>query len=306
MRAAFVSITTVGVTVALLGTAHAQRGPLPSPMIKEGITEKISDHVSVIPDNSVVLVPNIAIVVGSKATFVVDTGLGAKNGEIVMREVGKVSTNSELYLATTHIHPEHDLGAHAFPANTRMVRSNDQVKEIAADRLETAKRFAGFSPEVGQLLQGADFRKADVTFDKEQIFDLGGVRVRAIAMGFNHTPGDTAFFVEPDGILVSGDVAMSALPAVGAESRTSTWLASMDRFAKLQPKRIVPSHGPMGDVSFVTNYRTYLIAVRDRTAAHKKEGKRLDDTIKLVQDELGGKYDRNRMAGAIRAAYNQP
>jgi len=74
--------------------------------------------------------------------------------------VAKVSKNSELYLATTHIHPEHDLGAHAFPANTKMVRSNDQVKEIAADRLETAKRFAGFSPEVGQLLQGADFRKA--------------------------------------------------------------------------------------------------------------------------------------------------
>ncbi|HVQ17180.1 MAG TPA: MBL fold metallo-hydrolase, partial [Vicinamibacterales bacterium] len=252
------------------------------------------------------LVPNIAIIVGSKATFVIDTGLGAKNGEIVMREVGKVSKNSELYLATTHIHPEHDLGAHAFPANTKMVRSNDQVKEIAADRLETAKRFAGFSPEVGQLLQGAEFRKADITFDKEQVVDLGGVRVRMIALGFNHTPGDTAFFVEPDAILVSGDVAMSALPAIGAESRISTWLASMDRFEKLKPKRIVPSHGPMGDVGFVTNYRAYLIAVRERTVAHKKAGKNLDDTIKLVQDDLGGKYDRNRMAGAIRIAYNEP
>ena len=65
MRATFVLIATVGVTVALLGTVQAQRGPLPSPMIKEGITEKISDHVYVIPDNSVVLVPNIALIVGS-------------------------------------------------------------------------------------------------------------------------------------------------------------------------------------------------------------------------------------------------
>ena len=306
MRAFLASIAAVGLFVAFLATVHAQRGPIPSPMIKEGITEKISDHVYVIPDNSAVLVPNVAIVVGSKATFVVDTGLGAKNGEIVMREVAKVSKNSELYLATTHIHPEHDLGAHAFPASTKMVRSNDQVKEIAADRLETAKRFAGFSPEVGQLLQGADFRKADITFDKEQVIDLGGVRVRLMAMGFNHTPGDTAFFVEPDAILVSGDVAMSALPAIGADSRISTWLASMDRFEKLKPKRIVPSHGPMGDVAFVTNYRAYLTAVRERAVAHKKEGKSLDETIKLVQDELGGKYDRNRMAGAIRVAYNQP
>jgi glyoxylase-like metal-dependent hydrolase (beta-lactamase superfamily II) len=293
------------VIVALAGVASAQRGPIPTPLIREGVTEKISDHVYVIPDNSAPLIPNVAIVVGNRATLVVDTGLGARNGEIILREVAKVSKNAELYLATTHIHPEHDLGAHGFPANTKMVRSNDQVKEIAADNLQTAKRFAGFSPAVGELLQGAEFRKADVVFDKEHNLDLGGVRVRLMAMGFNHTPGDTAFFVEPDGILVSGDVAMSALPAIGAESRISTWLTSMDRFEKLQPKRIVPSHGPMGDVSFVTNYRAYLTAVRERTIAHKKDGKTLDDTIKLVQDELGGKYDRNRMTGAIRVAYNE-
>jgi glyoxylase-like metal-dependent hydrolase (beta-lactamase superfamily II) len=306
MRISFVPLFALVLSLGAVNPGYTQRGPLPNPIIKEGVTEKISDHVYVIPDGSVVLVPNVAIIVGSRATFVVDTGLGARNGEVILREVAKVSKNSELYLATTHIHPEHDLGAHAFPANTKMVRSNDQIKEIAADKLETAKRFAGFSPAAGELLQGADFRKADIVFDKEQVIDLGGVRVRVIALGFNHTAGDTAFFVEPDGILVSGDVAMSALPAIGAESRISTWLASMDRFEKLQPKRIVPSHGPMGDISFVTNYRAYLIAVRDRTVAHKKAGKSLDETVKLVQDELQGKYDRNRMAGAIRVAYNEP
>jgi glyoxylase-like metal-dependent hydrolase (beta-lactamase superfamily II) len=292
-------------TIVAVVTLHAQRGPTATPMIKEGVTEKIAEHVYVIPDASAVLVPNVAIIVGDRATFVVDTGLGAKNGEVILREVAKVSKNKELYLATTHVHPEHDLGAHAFPPTTKMVRSSDQVKEIAADNLQTAKRFAGFSPAVAELLQGAEFRKADIVFEKEQTFDLGAVRVRAIAMGSNHTAGDTAFFVEPDAILVSGDVAMSALPALGADSRISTWLTSMDRFEKLQPKRIVPSHGPMGDISFVTNYRSYLTAVRDRTLAHKKEGKSLDDTVRLVQDELGSKYDRNRMAGAIRVAYNE-
>jgi glyoxylase-like metal-dependent hydrolase (beta-lactamase superfamily II) len=298
-------IVACALTGAAASVASAQRGPIAAPMVREGVTEKIADHVYVIPDASAVLVPNVAIIVGSRATLVIDTGLGAKNGEAILREVSKVRKNSELYLATTHIHPEHDLGAHAFPATTKMVRSQDQVKEIAEDNLQTAKRFAGFSPAVGELLQGAEFRKANIVFDKQQVFDLGGVRVQAIAMGLNHTRGDTAFFVEPDRILVSGDVAMSALPAVGAESRVSTWLASMELFEKLQPKRIVPSHGPMGDISFVTNYRSYLTAVRDRTLAHKKEGNSLDDTIKLVQDELGGKYDRNRMAGAIRAAYNE-
>ena len=292
-------------SATLVGGASAQRGPIPTPLIKEGVTEKISDHVYVIPDGSAPLIPNVSIIVGSRATFVVDTGLGARNAEVILREVAKVSKNSEMYLASTHIHPEHDLGAHGFPAATKMVRSNDQVKEIAADGLQTAKRFAGFSPAVGEMLQGAEFRKADVVFDKEQVFDLGGVRVRAMAMGFNHTSGDTAFFVEPDMVLVSGDVVMNAIPGVGPNSRIATWLASMDRFQKLQPKRIVPSHGPMGDLSFVTNYRTFLTTVRDRTAALKKEGKSVDDAVKLLQEELKGRYDPNRMAGTIRTAYNE-
>jgi glyoxylase-like metal-dependent hydrolase (beta-lactamase superfamily II) len=298
-------IIALVLTVSVAGAGLAQRGPIPTPLIKEGVTEKIADHVYVIPDGSAPLIPNVSIIVGSRATFVVDTGIGTRNADVILREVAKISKNSELYLATTHVHPEHDLGAHGFPANTKMIRSNDQVKEIAADGLQTAQRFAGFSPDVAEMLKGADFRKADITFDKEQVVDLGGVRIRAMAMGFNHTAGDTAFFVEGDGVLISGDVLMSVLPGVGPNSRITTWLTSMDRFEKLQPKRIVPSHGPMGDISFVTNNRTFLMTVRNRAAALKKEGKSVDETVKLLQDELGGKYDRNRMVGAIRAAYNE-
>ena len=85
----------------------------------------------------------------------------------------------------------------------------------------------------------------------------------------------------------------------------STWVTSLDRFEKLQPKRIVPSHGPMGDASMIADYRTFLTTVQARAAELKKQGRSLDDTVKLVQDELQGRYDRNRMAGAIRAAYNE-
>src|SRR5690242_11961202 len=70
--------------------APAAQASTAPPLIREGVTEKISDHVYVIPDNSVPLVPNVGIVVGSRATLVVDTGLGARNGATVMKEVAKV------------------------------------------------------------------------------------------------------------------------------------------------------------------------------------------------------------------------
>jgi glyoxylase-like metal-dependent hydrolase (beta-lactamase superfamily II) len=290
----------------LISPAFAQRGPLAPPMVKEGVTEKISEHVYVIPDGSVPLVPNVTIIVGSRGAFVVDTGLGARNGQAIMREVGKVSKNTELYLAATHFHPEHDLGAGGFPANTKMLRTRDQQEDIDEFGLQTAKQFASFSPLTGELLQGAEFRKADQLFDKDLTIDLGGVRVRLMAMGPNHTRGDIAFWVEPDRVLVSGDVVMSTMPGFGSPySKLSVWLQSLDRFEQLNPVRIVPAHGPMGDTSMIVRWKTLLTTVRARATALKKEGRTLDDTVKTIQDELQDKYPRNGMAGAIRAAYNE-
>ncbi len=65
--------------------------PPTPPLIREGATVKLTDHVWAIPDFNVGLVPNVGIVVGSKATLVVDTGLGPRNGEAIVREMKKLA-----------------------------------------------------------------------------------------------------------------------------------------------------------------------------------------------------------------------
>jgi glyoxylase-like metal-dependent hydrolase (beta-lactamase superfamily II) len=303
MRTSFVLITAACLSFT---PALAQRGPLQPPLIKEGVTEKVSEHVYAIPDGSVPLVPNIGIVVGATGTLVVDTGLGARNGEAIMREVAKVRKGGDLYLAVTHFHPEHDLGAGGFPASARMLRSRDQQADIDEFGLDTAKRFASFSPDTAELLKGAEFRKADQLFDKELTIDLGGARVRLLAMGPNHTRGDIAFWVEPDNVLLSGDVVMTTMPGFSSSySKLSTWLQSLNRFEQLKPVRVVPSHGPLGDASMIARWKTLMTTVQARAAELKKQGRTLDDTVKVIQDELQDRYPRNGLAGVSRAAYNE-
>jgi glyoxylase-like metal-dependent hydrolase (beta-lactamase superfamily II) len=294
------------IVTGLVVTPLAQRGPLQPPLIKEGVTEKVSEHVYAIPDGSVPLVPNIGIIVGSKGTLVVDTGLGARNGEAIMREVGKVRKSGDLYLAVTHFHPEHDLGAGGFPANTKMVRSRDQQADIDEFGLETSKRFASFSPDTAELLKGAEVRKADQFFDKELTLDLGGARVRLMAMGPNHTRGDIAFWVEPDNVLLSGDIVMTTMPGFSSPySKLSVWLQSLNRFEQMKPVRIVPSHGPIGDASMIVRWKTLMTTVQARATELKKHGRTLDDTVRTIQDELQDRYPRNGLAGVARAAYNE-
>ncbi|MEO6005657.1 MAG: MBL fold metallo-hydrolase [Opitutus sp.] len=278
-----------------------------NPVVREGVTEKISEHVYVIPDASMPLVPNVGIIVGSRSTFVVDTGLGRKNGEAVLREVKQLSPTAELYLGTTHFHPEHDLGAMAFPASTTLIRSADQVKDITEFGLQLANTFSKRSPFIADLLKDAEFRPATVTFEREKTVDLGGVTVRLIAMGANHTRGDTVFLVEPDHVLFSGDVVMRPQPSFASPYSTIRhWLESLEFLEGLHPAKLVPSHGPIGDTSLIADYRTYLTQVQTRTVELKKSGKSVDDCVQTVTAELQGTYrDQGRLAGAVRAAYSE-
>ena len=87
--------TTTGAAICLAAwaagmTLASAQAPPPDPLVKANATVKLSDHVYEIPDLNVGLVPNVGIVVGRRATLVVDTGLGRRNGETVVAEMNKV------------------------------------------------------------------------------------------------------------------------------------------------------------------------------------------------------------------------
>jgi glyoxylase-like metal-dependent hydrolase (beta-lactamase superfamily II) len=278
-------------------------------MVLPETTKQISPHVYAIPDTDTTQgLPNIGIIVGSRAALVVDTGMGNPNGALVYGEAQKLAPNHQLYLVTTHIHPEHDLGANAFPASTKMIRSKDEEKDIAENGLNTAHAFASRDAVNANLLKDAAFRKADITFDKEYTLDLGGgVQVRILAVGPDHTLGDTVTFVTPDAVLFTGDTAMRGQPAFTSPySSLNHWLGTLDQLEALHPKIVVPSHGPIGDAAFISGYRSYLTHVRDRAAALKRQSKSVDEAVAAITAEMQPQYpDAGRLGGAIRAAYKE-
>lgn len=300
------ALWSIAALAALLMLAQPLAAQTPAdPIVKTEGLRQVSPHIYIIPDNSVPLVPNVGFVIGERGILVIDTGLGPRNGSAVLEVAKELGGSRALYLVTTHFHPEHDLGAQVFPESTTLIRSNDQAKDIAEFGLQLAQVFARRSAINAELLKDADFRKANATFDRDYALDLGGVKVQLIAMGANHTRGDTAIWVESDRVLFSGDVAMRAQPVFASPYSTIRhWLSSLDRLEALKPAVIVPSHGPTGDAAFISGYRNYLIEVRDRTAADKKVGRTADQTTETVTAAMAERFpDKGRLAGAIKAAY---
>jgi glyoxylase-like metal-dependent hydrolase (beta-lactamase superfamily II) len=301
-------IAAIALVAAAASAGSAQRGPAPDPLVREGVTVKLAPHTYAIPDGSVPLVPNVGIVVGSRATLVVDTGLGRRNGEAVLREVAKVSRNSALYIVTTHFHAEHTTGYAAFPPAAQYVNSTVQEAEFDESGMRQVATFSSRSPMTAELLKDASRRPAAVTFDREHVLDLGGVRARLTVVGPTHTKGDTVVFVEGDNVLFAGDVVMNrSFVAANQGSSMNAWLAAFDLIAAMKPATIVPAHGDIGPASILGTLRAELEGIRSRARELKAQGRTADETATTLQAEFQARQPSwaraNGIAALARSAY---
>jgi len=264
----------------------------PAPLVQENKTVRVSEHVYVIPDGRVNLVPNIGIIVGTRAALIVDAGMGPKNGQVVVRELAKVSKNTQLYLTTTHFHPEHVTGAQAFPASTIVIRTKLQQEEVDRKQPEYIHNFSQRTPEIKALLQDVKPRAPDVVFDREIKLDLGGVTARVFWLGAAHTRGDSFIFVEEDGVLFTGDVVVNRFFPIfpDADANGKSWLAILNQLETLQPRKIVPGHGEVGDATLVGKEQTYLREIQSRVAELKAQGKSSEEAAQLLSVEFRAKY----------------
>lgn len=280
---------------------------LPDPLIRPDTLHRLSEHVHLIPDGSRLRVPNVGIVVGERRALVVDTGMGAENGARVLAAARSVAGDRPLLLLTTHTHPEHDLGAGAFPAEVVLLRARSQVRELETTAPAVADDFRAASPHYRRLLDGAVFRSADIVFDDALELDLGGVAVRITAMGTNHTEGDTAALVREDRVLFAGDLAMAGAPSFASpHSRVGPWLRSLERLRATAPVIVVPSHGPTGGPELIDAYEVHLRRVLDRVVHLRAEGVAPDEVVQTVVAERAEDFgDRGRLEGAVRAALRE-
>jgi glyoxylase-like metal-dependent hydrolase (beta-lactamase superfamily II) len=289
-------------TLAMLGATNAI-AQMSQPMIGENPT-KISDHVWAIMG-----FPNIAIIVGSHATLVVDTGLGPKNGAIVARVATKLApNNTKLFLTTTHFHPEHAAGEPGFPPGTILIRSAVQQQEMEKHGQEMIKQFAKFSVQNQELLGGVVLRPPDVTFEQEATVDLGGVTTRLLWFGGAHTKGDELTFIEPDRTLISGDVVQNkTIPNIFGDGGTpASWIAVLDKVAALRAEHVLPDHSAPGDGSLVAEERALISEIRIRALALKSQGTTADDAGKQISADLRAQHPdwpNTNAAGFVKSVY---
>ena len=304
LRSRSTFLLIVAGAILLSAVARAQ---LKQPLLSDDNLKRVSDHVSVLEG-----FPNVVFVIGTRATLVVDTGLGERNGETVMRAEQKLAKGPILYLTTTHYHSEHTTGDQAFPANTILIRNSVQQEEMNKGVGAHMDAFRKMSAQNLDLLQNVKFRPPDVLFDREAKIDLGGVTARMFYVGPAHTKGDELIFVEEDSVLIPGDIVQKDIFPImpNADASVKGWLSLLDNVETLHPKFIVPDHGAaIVDASQIGTERAYILALQARALELKKQGVSADDAGKTITTELKTKYpdwpNPNNVAGEVLRVYEQ-
>jgi glyoxylase-like metal-dependent hydrolase (beta-lactamase superfamily II) len=301
-RLAFSLLVTGAILMPAIASAQ-----LKQPLLSDDNLKRVSDHVYVLEG-----FPNVAVVIGSRATLVVDTGLGERNGATVMRAEQKLAKGPILYLTTTHYHSEHTTGEAAFPAGTIIIRNSEQQDEMNKGVSAHMEAFKKMSAQNFDLLQNVKFRSPDVLFDREAKIDLGGVTARMFWIGPAHTRGDELIYIEEDSVLIPGDIVQKDIFPImpNADASLKGWLAILDNVEALHPKFIVPDHGAsIVDASQIGTERAYLLALQARALDLKKQGVSVEDAGKTITAELKAKNpdwpNPNNIAGEVTRVYEQ-
>lgn len=262
------------------------------PIVAEDATREIAEGVHVIPDRRIEFVPNIGIVVGEHSALVIDTAMGPRNGERVLREARRIAGDRRLLLTLTHFHPEHGFAAQSFADEATTLYNRAQLEELQDKGQEYIEMFSGFGPHLAELLAEVELVRPQVVYDDAADVDLGGRRVELRYLGQAHTRGDQVAWLPEERILFPGDLVEDRFfpifpdeDAVGGK-----WLTVLERLEELDPAVVVPGHGEVGDAEMIGVAKGFLIAARDGVRRLSEEGRDLDAIKAELEEEFRGRY----------------
>ena len=283
---------------------------------------------------------NSLFIVNDDHVVVVDAQFTRQATHENLAALRRITTKPVRYVINTHWHDDHVAGTQVyrdtFPnvrviahANTRVdlvekgrTNRKQQVEFAppALDRYEkllamglggdstpsTETERASLSSAVRIMRQyvteNSGYREVlpDTTFDRRLTLRSGGRTIDVRWFGRGNTRGDAVTYLPNEGIVATGDLLVAPIP-FGFGSYPTEWIAVLDSIKALQPKAIIPGHGPvMRDLTYLDTVRRMLVAAREQTLAAVAKGMSADSaaaTVRLdsLRAEVAGEEKQMRI-----------
>lgn len=294
-------------SAALAAGTTAVSAAEPAPIDIDMPLHKVSEHVyyvrgvpGIATDNKG-FISNAAAIVTDDGIAVVDALGSPSLAKRFIEEIRKVSDAPIKTVLVTHYHADHIYGLQVFQdLGARIIAPGgfqDYLDSPAADeRLE--ERRLSLDPWVNE-----DTRlvRPDVVIVEQTEIGLGDVTLDIRYLGPAHSDGDLAVLVQPDNVLISGDIIFEGRVPFTGSADTKHWLAVLESLDDTGIEALIPGHGPAASEPAAAVSRTldYLKYTREQMAAA------VDEMIPFAEAYEAADWSRFQKLPAFDAAHRR-
>ncbi len=261
--------------------------------------EKVSEHVYVIHgplelpnETNEGFMNNPAFVVTDKGVVVVDPGSSVHTGNMLLREIRKITDLPVVAVFDTHVHGDHWLGndaiQRAYPkaeiyAHHKMIAMVDDGEgQNWLDLMHTMTRGA---TDGTRIVNARDALKGgeDLT--------IGGHQFQIVHRGQAHTVTDIMILYKQDNVLFTGDNVSNKRLIRMVDGSFKGSIETIDIARSLNAAVIVPGHGKTGGTELLNNYQTYLSTLYDNVSKYFEEDLSDFEMKPMIHEELTEYHD---------------
>jgi uncharacterized sulfatase len=196
---------------------------------------------------------NTSFVVTPAGVVIIDAGPSLRYGEQMRAAIAKLTTTPATHILVTHAHPDHYIGAQAFPnvGVYAVPQTTTDIKQNGGPYLDNMFRL------LLDWMKGSRPNVPDSAVTASTL-TVGGRSFRLLSLT-GHTRGDLAVLDETSGTLFTGDLVFFGRTPTTPHASVPEWLASLDVLEKLPFTTLVPGHGaPHRGKAGIEQTRGYL------------------------------------------------
>lgn len=215
---------------------------------------------------------NAGFVVTTDGVVVFDTLGTPALGEAMLVAIRKVTAQPIRRIVISHYHADHFYGLQALQADGVTIFAHRNAQKY----LQSGQPLERLEQRRTDLFPWVDEKTRIIGptrwLDGDTSFRLGGLTFRMIFAEGAHSPEDLMLFVEEDRLLYAGDLLFAGrVPFVG-NADSAGWLRAMDKMIALDPRVVIPGHGPAsknvrGDLVLTRDYLLFLRQTFGRAVA---------------------------------------
>jgi glyoxylase-like metal-dependent hydrolase (beta-lactamase superfamily II) len=256
--------------------------------------DKVSDHVYVIHgplelpnETNEGFMNNPAFIVTDDGVVVIDPGSSVHTGNMLLREIRKLTDKPVIAVFDTHVHGDHWLGndaiKRAFPDAD--IYAHHKTISMIADG-EGQNWLELMSTMTKGATDGTSIVNAKDALKGGEDLSIGGHQFQIIHRGKAHTVTDIMILYKEDNVLFTGDNVTHERIIRMVDGSFKGNIETIETAKSLQARIIVPGHGKTGGTELLDKYHTYLSTLYSSVSKYFDEDMSDFEMKPLIHTEL--------------------